>query len=122
VSRAIAEWIGKSDDDRPPGRVRARIFAAHAGVCHVSKRKIRAGEPWDADHIVALCNGGENRESNMAPALRDKHREKTARDVAEKSRMARKVNKHIGIRKPSRMPGSRDSRWRKKLDGTVVLR
>jgi len=79
-------------------------------------------EAWDVDHMVALCNGGEHRESNLAPALREKHREKTAADVAEKSIVARKRAKHLGIKKPSRFPGSRDSGWKKRMDGSVVRR
>jgi 5-methylcytosine-specific restriction protein A len=66
------------------------------GVCHLSGRKIKTGEPWDCDHVKALINGGENRESNLAPALRDKHREKTAEDVAEKSHVYRMAAKHNG--------------------------
>lgn len=105
MSRARPEWIGKTDDSKVPPHVRARIFKNRGGRCHLSGRKIRPGEPWDLDHIVALVNGGENRESNLAPALRDKHRQKTAADVAEKATVARKFAMNIGIRKPSRLKG-----------------
>lgn len=102
MTRSVEEWIGKTDDTPIPPRVKLRVFEAHGGVCHIAKRKIRAGEPWDCDHVKAIINGGENRESNLAPALRDKHREKTAEDVAEKARIARKRAKHLGITKPKR--------------------
>ena len=101
--RRVPEWIGKTPDTPAPPRVRLRVFQAHGGVCHIAKRKIAAGEPWQLEHIKALCNGGENRESNLAPALRDKHREKTAEDVAEKSAIYRKAAKHNGIRPRSRL-------------------
>lgn len=97
MSRQVPEWIGKTDDSPIPARVRARVFEAHGGRCHISGRKIGAGEPWDCDHVIALINGGQNRESNLAPALRDKHREKTAQDVAVKSKTARMRAKHLGI-------------------------
>jgi len=97
MTRSVPEWIGKTDDTAIPPRVKLRVFEAHGGVCHLSGRKIRAGEPWDCDHVKALINGGENRETNLAPALRDKHREKTAEDVAEKSAISRKREKHLGI-------------------------
>lgn len=100
MSRSVDEWIGKNDDAMPPPRVRLRIFDAHGGVCHISKRKIRAGELWDLDHVIALCNGGENRESNLAPALRDKHREKTADDVKQRAKDDRVRAKHLGTYKP----------------------
>lgn len=100
MSRSVDEWIGKTDDSMPPPRVRLRIFDAHGGVCHISQRKIRAGELWDLDHVLALCNGGENRESNLAPALRDRHREKTADDVKQRAKDDRVRAKHLGIFTP----------------------
>jgi 5-methylcytosine-specific restriction protein A len=103
MSRRVSEWIGKTDDSRPPPHVRLRIFETHGGRCHFSGRRIMPGEHWDCDHVKALINGGENRESNMAPILRGKpHKEKTASDVAEKSRVYRKRAKHIGALPASR--------------------
>lgn len=124
MSRSVPEWIGKTSDTPIPPRVRLRIFEAHGGVCHLSGRRIQAGEPWDCDHIVALVNGGEHRESNLAPALRDKHREKTAFDVAEKSIVRRKRMKSLGIapKKGRPMPGSKASSLKRKMNGEVVRR
>lgn len=99
MSRSVPEWIGKTHDSPIPPRVRLRIFERADGICHLSGRKIRPGDDWDCDHIVALVNGGEHRESNLAPAIRDKHREKTADDVREKSIVNRKRSKHLGIKK-----------------------
>ena len=112
MSRLTDEWIGKTDDTPIPARVRLRVFERHGGVCHISGRKIAAGEPWDCDHVVALINGGENRESNLAPALREKHREKTAEDVAIKSKTYRQRAKHLGI-----WPKSK-TKWPKQSFGT----
>ncbi len=98
MTRKVEEWIGKTDDAPIPPRVRLRVFELHAGRCYLSGRQIRASDQWDLDHIVALVNGGEHRESNLAPVLRDKHKEKTAEDVKEKSIVRRKRMKHVGIR------------------------
>jgi 5-methylcytosine-specific restriction endonuclease McrA len=98
MSRAVKEWIGKTPDSKIPPRVRLRVFEAHGGMCHRAKRKIMAGEPWAIDHVVALINGGENRESNLAPILIDKHKEKTADDVAEKAKVARKAKANLGLK------------------------
>ncbi len=97
MTRSTPEWIGASDDAKIPMRVRLRVFERHGGQCHISGRLIRAGEAWECDHVVALCNHGEHRESNLAPALADLHRQKTARDVAEKATVYRKRAKHLGI-------------------------
>ena len=119
AGRSTDEWIGKTLDSAIPPRVRARVFLAHDGRCHISRRKIGPADKWDCDHIIAIINGGENRESNLAPALKDKHREKTARDVAEKSKVARIRAKHLGL-KPKSSFGN--PRFKRKLDGTVVER
>jgi 5-methylcytosine-specific restriction protein A len=97
MTRSIPEWRGKTDDAAIPPRVRVRVFERHGGICHLSGRRIRAGDLWDVDHVVALVNGGKHCESNLAPALRDKHREKTAQDVAEKSAVYRVRAKHLGL-------------------------
>jgi 5-methylcytosine-specific restriction protein A len=122
TGRAVEEWIGSSPDAKVPPRVRLRIFERHGGRCHISGRKIAPGEPWELEHVIALCNGGENRESNLAPALKDKHRIKTAADVAERAMIDRKRKAHSGIRPKSKFPCSRDSRFKRTLDGRVVLR
>jgi 5-methylcytosine-specific restriction endonuclease McrA len=112
--RKVEEWIGKHDDQPVPPLVRARIFETHNGVCHLSGRKIRPGEAWELEHIIALCNGGEHRESNMAPALVQPHKVKTAQDRKIKSKIDRVRKRHIGIRKPRTIRA-----WRK-FDGTPV--
>ena len=113
--RSTEEWVGKTPDTSVPPYVKLRVYARHGGICHIAKRKIFAGEPWDIEHVDALCNGGENRESNLAPALRDKHKNKTANDRAIKAKTDRQKKKHLGIKK--------QSGWNKKLkkgfDGVV---
>lgn len=98
MSRSVPEWMGATPDTPIPPRVKLRVFEAHGGVCYLSKRKIRAGEKWDAEHVIALINGGENRERNLAPALVSPHREKTARDVKIKAKTASIRMKHLGIK------------------------
>ncbi len=88
--RSVVEWRGKTDDAAIPDRVRLRVFERHGGICHISQRKILSHEKWDLDHIVSLVNGGAHVESNLAPALRDKHKLKTKADVAEKARIYKK--------------------------------
>jgi 5-methylcytosine-specific restriction protein A len=95
--RSVAEWIGATPDSIPPDHVKLRIFERHKGVCHIAKRKILGGELWDVEHVKSLRDGGENRESNMAPALRDKHREKTATENSERADANRVKAKHLGL-------------------------
>lgn len=114
MARKVPEWIGKTDDSPIPPRVRIRVFERFNGVCHISGIRIGPADRWQCDHLVALVNGGLHRESNLVPVLVDPHRRKTAEDVAEKSRVARKRKKHLGIRKKRTI-----TRWRR-FDGSIV--
>lgn len=106
MSRKVPEWIGKTDDSEIPVRVRLRVFERCGGMCHLSQREIRPGESWQLDHVVAIINGGEHRESNLVPVLTGPHKEKTKIDVAEKSQMYYKRVKAIGIKRRRRtIPG-----------------
>lgn len=97
MSRTVPEWIGKTDDTPVPPRVRLRVFERYEGRCYITGRKIRPGDAWECDHVKAIINGGENRESNLAPALADKHRHKTDADLSTKSKTARMKAKHLGV-------------------------
>jgi 5-methylcytosine-specific restriction enzyme A len=100
MARSTEEWKATHDDQAIPPRVKLRIWKREKGICSLSGRKIQPGEPYDFEHRVALCNGGEHVESNIVLALRDKHKEKTARDRAEKKIIDRKAKKNGGIGKP----------------------
>lgn len=108
--REVPEWIGSSPDAKVPPRVRLRVFEKYEGRCYLSGRKILAGETWELEHIKALINGGEHRESNFAPALKDAHKAKTKADLAKKSKVARVRKKHLGLVKPKRTLGGKNFR------------
>lgn len=114
MSRKTEEWIGSSDDAKVPPRVKLRVFHKYEGRCYLSGRQIRSGEAWDLEHITALCNGGEHRESNFAPALREPHKIKTKADRREKKKVDATRKKHLGIKKSGwTIPG-------RKFDGTPI--
>ena len=94
--RSVPEWVGKTDDAKVPTAVRARVFTTHGGVCHISKRKIQPGEAWELEHVVPLWKGGQHRETNMAPALVDAHKIKTAEEAADRAKAKRIHAKHFG--------------------------
>jgi len=119
MSRELPEWIGKDDDDPVPPRVRLRVFDRLEGLCCVCDGKIVA-KRWVCDHRIAIINGGENRERNLWPIHETcDWKVKTPADVAEKSKNARVRSKHLGIRKRKGppMPGSRDSKFKRKIGG-----
>ncbi len=121
--RTVKEWIGKTDDSAIPPRVALRVYIKFNGQCQCGcGRKILAGERWDCDHIIALCNAGQNRESNLQPLLTAHHRAKTKQDVAIKSKNYERSAKHLGIKRKSGFQTNRNGRFRKKMDGTMEFR
>lgn len=112
MPRSVPEWIGKTDDSQPPPRVRLRVFERWDGKCHITGIKIRAGDLWECDHIKRLKDGGENRESNLAPALKWAHSQKTAAENAAQAKADRLRKKHLGIYKKGPKIPSRP--WPKK--------
>lgn len=99
MARATKEWIGKTDDSKAPPRVRQRIYDRDGGKCHICGLPI-GQKKWEADHKLALINGGENREKNLAPAHVPCHKSKTRKDVATKAKIAKQRGKHTGAIQP----------------------
>lgn len=124
MPRSTEEWRGKTDDTDVPERVRLRVLLAFDRRCGNCGNTIRPGKPWTCDHKVALINGGENRESNLQPLCDICNPKKNAADVAEKAEVAATMKHHYGLDKPkgAPMPGSRRSKWKRKMDGTLVRR
>jgi len=76
------------------------------------------------DHIKALEDGGENRETNLqlictAPCSL----KKTGQENSRRAKADRGAAKHLGFkRKRHVVPGSKASPWKHKLDGTWIRR
>jgi 5-methylcytosine-specific restriction endonuclease McrA len=100
MSRSVNEWVAKHDDQKVPPRVRQRVFDQHGGICHLTGRKIQPGEKWELEHIRALILGGQHRESNLAPALSEAHKIKTATEMKVKAKTDAVRKKHLGITRP----------------------
>ena len=119
MTRTVPEWIGDNDDQQPPKRVRLRVWERCKGRCSLCGRVIRAGETWTLEHLLAIINGGENREANLGLTCENCLPGKNAADVATKSKTAQVKAKHLGIHKPKGrpMPGTKASGWKHKLSG-----
>jgi 5-methylcytosine-specific restriction enzyme A len=89
MARSVPEWIGKTDDEPVPNRVRIRVCDRDGWKCCGCGRPMWEGTRINTDHKIALTNGGENRESNLQTLCDWCHKEKTAGDVAQKSRTYR---------------------------------
>ena len=124
MTRAVPEWVGATPDTAIPPRVKLRLFAAYGEACAECRRPFRGKDAVpEYDHILALVNGGEHRESNLRPLCRGCHAPKTAADVAVKAKNARVAKKRIGAApKRSRFATSRTGAWKAKVGGQVERR
>ncbi len=123
MTRSVDEWIGANDDAAVPPRVRLRTFERFGGICQLTGRKIMPGDEWQLDHVRALAMGGEHRESNLVPVLKAAHREKTKQDVKDLAKARSVKARHIGIKQSRNpLPFGKGSRFKRKLDGTIVER
>jgi 5-methylcytosine-specific restriction endonuclease McrA len=102
--RSVPEWIGKTPDAKVPTGVVLRIWERHKGICFLTKVPIAIGEPWELCHIVALEDGGEHRESNLAPGLKSAHRKETGKENSQRADERRKRKAHVGIKKAPKRP------------------
>lgn len=121
TGRSIPEWKGRTPDTQAPRRVRLRVFDHWCGRCYLSGIEILPGDIWHLEHIKSLKNGGENRESNLAPALVEPHKLKSAREATDGAKADRIKAKHLGLHKSAHrpIPGSRRSPFKHKLNGRI---
>lgn len=124
MSVPFLSGLARAPDAAIPPRVRLRIFERYEGRCQCGcTRKIQVGEAWDCEDEIAIINGGERRESNLRPFLHAHHHQKTAQDVAIKSKNYKRRAKHLGIkRNRSSFQTNRDAKFKKRMDESVVLR
>jgi 5-methylcytosine-specific restriction protein A len=80
---------------------KARIWDAAQGVCHLCGLPIKAGEPWEAEHVVALTCGGSDADDNIRPAHVDCHAGKTKADKAIGAKITRIKARNIGVKRLS---------------------
>lgn len=124
MTRSVPPWQGATDDTPIPARVRMRVFIEQGGICQICGRKLTTGDRWVCDHRIAACNGGANAESNLDVICNWCDRKvKTPADVAEKAKTYRKRKAHLGVKESRHpMPGGRKSKWKKRINGGIVLR
>lgn len=104
-------------------QVKREALQRAAGQCEGEKCGALFGVKFHFDHVIADGLGGEPTLDNCAVLCHVCHNEKTRKhDVPLIAKTKRIQDRHNSIKKPSRFPGSRNSRWKKKIDGRVVLR
>lgn len=122
--RTVPEWIGKTPDSDPPQTVKDRILERQGWRCAHFGTRFTALDKPQFDHITPLEAGGENRETNLQALCSAAHAVKTKAEAGERKLVRRKRAKHLGFKARSRtpIPGSRDTPWKRRMDGTVERR
>lgn len=106
-------------------RERVRLFELHGGRCYLCGGKIDGTrEAWEVEHELPVALGGDESDENRKLAHVKCHKPKTAEDVGRIRKADRERARHIGAKARPRntIPGSRGTKWKKRLDGTTVLR
>lgn len=103
---------------------RAAIFEAHDGICHICGEKIDGTrEAWELEHIIPFDLTRDDTDENIAPAHVGCHLKKTKDDKATIAKCNRVAAKHNGAYAPkSEMPGSKNHKLKRKINGTTVRR
>jgi 5-methylcytosine-specific restriction endonuclease McrA len=108
-------------------KVKAAAFLRADGFCEGIVDGERCGAKLTVgkfafDHVIADGLTGEPTLSNCAVLCLPCHSAKTPGDVKAIAKAKRIERKHRGIKKKSTFACSRDSRWKKKINGQVVPR
>lgn len=78
---------------------------------------------WECDHIIPCEFGGDNSIENAQCLCEPCHTSKTGKqDIPAIAKSNRIQRREAGIRKPSTFACGRNSKWKKRIDGSVVER
>lgn len=101
---------------------RVAIFMKTDGRCYVCSQRLEI-KGWDVEHPQALELLGPDDIEALMPICKPCHKVKTADDKRAIAKANSTRDKFIGAKKSRNpLPGSRGSRMRIKMDGTVVDR
>ena len=104
-------------------RASAKFLLEHKRTCCLCGGEIQDDQKWERHHVIELAAGGEDVPSNWRPAHTKCHRDYTSSVSAPRvAKTRRQHQKNIGARKEATMPGSRNSQWKKRMDGSVERR
>lgn len=129
MPRSKPEWVGKRLESMPSTAVQLRVFNAQGGICACPDN---CGivmdfdrDELDCDHTIPLQDGGENRETNLRILLRKHHQKKTKAENIARGAERRHKAKALTTTRARNAGGfqtNRNSKFKMKMDGTLVLR
>lgn len=117
-------WEPAEERNRLTRKQIAELFLRQDGRCPECGQKlhVKGNMPVKIidEHVNPLWRGGKNELTNRELWCVPCAKEKTAAEAPERAKGLRVRDRHIGAKKSKRpMAGSRESGWRKRMDGTV---
>ena len=119
--------VGTTERHKLTPTKRLRIWERDKGVCCLCQNKIDGvRDRWIVEHKRALELGGEDADHNMGVAHQACADEKTNGPTGDHARAAkakRAKRMALGLKKSKTpLPGSRSTKWKRRMDGSVVRR
>lgn len=122
MPRKVEEWIGRSDDSMPGKLVRDRLSRAQGDCCATCRHAFGPKRRAHCDHVIALIDGGENRESNLQMICADCHKAKTSAEATARAKTRDIRASHIMAEPRSNWPTQRLGRGNNQHTATTPLK
>jgi hypothetical protein len=122
VSRTFSKQVKRKALERSGLRCEAvgPLYGLPEGVrCNAN-----LGVGFDFDHVNLWANSRDSGLDNVAVVCRVCHKHKTTNhDTPKAAKTVRQRDKHYGIRATRNpLPGSKASKWKRRMDGSIVER
>ena len=118
----MTEDVGTTKRGNLSTRKKLAIWEKEKGLCYVCGAKLKAGG-FVFEHIRALELGGEDGVDNIRLTCRPCATAKTKVDHQTAAKAKRQKAVALGLKKSKTpLPFGKGSKWKRKLDGTVVRR
>jgi 5-methylcytosine-specific restriction endonuclease McrA len=127
-SAAERRWIIPEERDRLSEKAIAKLFLAQDGLCLLcgQRLEVKGHRPvgFIDEHMKPLWKGGKNDIENRALVCKPCAGDKTSAEATERAKSTQIFRKYAGIkkRKGPPMPGSRDSQYKRTMDGRTIKR
>ena len=103
-------------------RRKLAIWEREKGLCMLCGCRLQPGS-FIYEHVRALELGGSDTDDNIRLTCLPCAGEKTRDDHGRAAKAKRVKSRHLGLKKSKNpLPGSKGSKWKRKMDGTIVPR
>lgn len=118
----MTEDVGTTKRGNLSTRRKLAIWEREKGLCMLCSCRLQPGA-FIYEHVRALELGGSDTDDNIRLTCLPCAGEKTRDDHGRAAKAKRVKSKHLGLKKSKNpLPGSKGSKWKRKIDGTIVPR